>query len=398
MNIVHIDDFFHPDAGYQENILSKYQAQNGHKVTFVTSEAAKLPKVLTSFFNFSNIRERDLLFEKNTGVKVIRIPLYAYISGRSIYYESIFKTVDSLKPDILYVHGNDSYIGIRYAFKLKKLKYPVVFDNHMHDKASRNKFKYLFYFFYRNFITPKILKSKAIVIKTIDFDFVQRRHGIPVEFSPVIGFGSDLLKFHPDYTVKSDMRKKYKISPEDFVVIYAGKFDEAKGGLLLARTIQRKIRSNRKVVFMLIGTVVGAGKKEIENTLNQSENRIIRIETQPYVELPKFFQCADMAVFANQSSLTFFDVQACGLPVVLNDSEVNIERVKHNNGVCFKSGDADDFRSKIEYMANLSEPEYRKMSECSFDFIKTHYDYQKKADEYQKILDSIMKKFCNAKV
>ena len=129
MKIVHIEDFFHPDTGYQLNILSKYQSKNGHDVIIVSSRMEKMPKHLTSFFNTSDIAERDKHFESNTGVKILRVPIYSYISGRSIYYESVFKTVDRLTPNILYVHGNDTYIGIRYALKLKKLNYPVVFDN-----------------------------------------------------------------------------------------------------------------------------------------------------------------------------------------------------------------------------------------------------------------------------
>jgi glycosyltransferase involved in cell wall biosynthesis len=390
---VHIEDFFHPDAGYQVNILSKYQIMKGHKVTIVTSEIDKLPKSLTTFFDVSNMQKKDKAFEQSTGVKLLRVSLYSFISGRSIYHESIFKTVDNLKPDIVYVHGNDTYIGIRYALKLKRLRYPVIFDNHMLDMASKNKFNILFYFFYRKFVTPKIIESQSTVIRTVDNDFVQRRLGIPVKYSPIIGFGSDLLHFHPNESVKVEMRKKYKINQEDFVVIYAGKLDNSKGGLLLAKAIEKKIKSSRNIVFLLIGTLAGSDKEEIENILHKSENRIIRIGTQPYRELSKFFQCADIAVFAKQCSLTFFDVQACGLPVILEENVINLERVKNNNGVCFKSGDCNDLRNKIQSMANLKKEEYKNMSNASVELIKTQYDYRKKADEYQIILDNAVKNF-----
>lgn len=38
MKIVHVEDFFHPDAGYQINILPKYMAKMGHEVVVITSE------------------------------------------------------------------------------------------------------------------------------------------------------------------------------------------------------------------------------------------------------------------------------------------------------------------------------------------------------------------------
>ena len=55
MKIVHIEDFFHPEAGYQINILPKYMVRAGHEVTIITSEADKAAKQLTGFFGTDGI-------------------------------------------------------------------------------------------------------------------------------------------------------------------------------------------------------------------------------------------------------------------------------------------------------------------------------------------------------
>ena len=49
MKIVQIEDFFHPDAGYKINILSKYFARMGHETVIITAELDKMPDFLTSF-------------------------------------------------------------------------------------------------------------------------------------------------------------------------------------------------------------------------------------------------------------------------------------------------------------------------------------------------------------
>ena len=85
MRIVHIEDFFHPDAGYQVNILSKYQTRLGHEVYVITSEFKKIPTYLKCFFGDENISALDDEFKKKYKVNIIRIPLIAYISGRAIY-------------------------------------------------------------------------------------------------------------------------------------------------------------------------------------------------------------------------------------------------------------------------------------------------------------------------
>ena len=56
MKIVNVEDFFHPDAGYQINILSKYHVALGHDVTIITAQMEKVPVTLTSFFGRENIK------------------------------------------------------------------------------------------------------------------------------------------------------------------------------------------------------------------------------------------------------------------------------------------------------------------------------------------------------
>ena len=62
MKIVHIEDFVHPDAGYQLNSLAPLQHLQGHDVTIVTAELDKVPDFLTNFFGRENIEQRDRQF------------------------------------------------------------------------------------------------------------------------------------------------------------------------------------------------------------------------------------------------------------------------------------------------------------------------------------------------
>lgn len=393
MKIVEIEDFFHPDAGYQINVLSEYLSKMGNQVVIVTSELEKMPAFLTNFFGADNISERDRSYEKRTGVKIIRQPIFRYISGRSIYYPSIFRVVDELAPDILYVHGNDTYIGMKYAARIERLKYPVIFDNHMLDMASKNKFRSIFRCYYRTFITPKLKKNKSIIIRTVNDDFIFKRYSISKEQSPVIGFGSNLLLFHPDSENKSKMREKLKIGSNSIVFIYAGKLDESKGGGFFAQSISEKFNSDKEAVFLIIGNFVGDYGKNVQRTLKQSKNRMIHLPSQKYIDLAQYYQCADFAVFPRQCSLSFYDVQACGLPVVLEDNVVNRQRVTHKNGILFHSMDQSDLRDKIFQCAQINRDLYHEMSKNSIELIKTRYNYETVAKDYLRIINSEMEKY-----
>ena len=124
MKAVHIEEFFHPDAGYQVNLLSRLQVAQGNDVTIVTAELDKMPSYLTAFFGKDHIEERDRAFERETGVKVIRIPLLGYYSGRAIFHPRLFRTVSACRPDVAFVHGEDTLTGILYIWLARWLKYP----------------------------------------------------------------------------------------------------------------------------------------------------------------------------------------------------------------------------------------------------------------------------------
>src|SRR5690349_19722133 len=117
MRIVHIEDFVHPDAGYQVNLLSRLQVRQGHEVYVVTGELDKVPTVYTQFFGKDNIEARDRRCLETTGVKIIRIPLLGWYSGRAIFYPRIFKVVDDLRPDVAFVHGEDVLTGMLYILR-----------------------------------------------------------------------------------------------------------------------------------------------------------------------------------------------------------------------------------------------------------------------------------------
>lgn len=375
MKIIHVQDIFHPEAGYQENVLSKYQALQGYDVTVVASEIDKVPDHILGFFGKEDIQKKDIDFMNETGVKLIRLPVYRYISGRAIYKRGVFKKISELNPDILFIHGNDTYIGMRYIFRLNKLKHPIIYDNHMVDVASHNKFRALYYFFYKKFCAPRLIQHEITVIRTENDDFVQRRLGFPVDLSPVIQFGSDLLLFKRDPKNRGEMRKALDISEETFVVIYAGKLDEYKGGLFLANSISERYGTSRKIEFVIVGNFVGEYGEKVKKTMEQSHNRIHYFPTQKYMDLPKFWQMADCAVIPKECSTTFFDAQACGLPVIAEDIDINKERLSHDNGYCYRKDSMEDFRDKICSIAGLPASEYGKMSQNAVQYVTENYNY-----------------------
>lgn len=390
MKIVQVEDIFHPEAGYQINILSKYMVRFGHKVTIITARLDKIKSNVVSFFGSDQLDKKDQIYSEKYGVKIIRLPVDKIVSGRVVFGRELIPTIQQEKPDIVYVHGNDTLTGMRYLLQYKKLGYPLIMDSHMLEMASTNRFNKIFRKGYKSVFSPIIVKNKIQVIRTQDDPYVEKCLGIPLSQAPWISVGSDTMLFHPDEEAKTRFRRRYEIPQDDFVIIYAGKLDESKGGMLLAEAIQKKLQTSRAVTFLIVGKAVGEYGRQVEETLKASENRVLRFPTQKYEDLAGFYQAADLAIFPRQCSLSFYDVQACGLPVVFEDDVVNLGRAKNNNAVTFIKGDSADFRKKMEYIMNLSQAEFSLMQKAAQQYVSENFDYKKIAIKYCTVIEEEM--------
>lgn len=387
MRIINIVDLFHPDAGYENNVLSKYMVKFGHEYIILTTD---LPTP-GSFFDETNIAEKDKNFKQSTGVTVIRLHCRHYVSGRAIWnYGEMLKTIKKLSPDLVFFCGNDTYVAIRSLLRLKDFQMAVVTDSHMLEMASANPLKRFFQQFYRKKVTPIIIKNNIYVIRQQNDDYVERCLGIPMRLAPWISFGSDIMLFHPNEKNRKRFREDNHIDDDAFVVLYAGKLTKGKGADLLANTIKEKIPSKRQLVFLIIGNISGEYGVEVQALLDTSENRIIQFPTQKYVDLPQFYQAADLALFPKQCSLSFYDVEACAVPVLSEDNNINVDRCSHENGWNFKCGDVDDFRKKLSMIINMDKDEFKKYCKNAQDFVLNSYSYEDKAREYERLFKKIV--------
>ena len=388
MIILHIDETFHPEYGYHTSILCKYQAKTlTNRVYILTVDEKHLYPVYKSFGDFSYDLNKDKIYEQDN-LKIIRIPTIGYYSGRAIYRKKIFEEINRIKPDVIYCHLVESLIAIKLI--LKDINYPIFFDSHMLSMASKNPLKKIYNFLYRKIVTKRIIKKNYLVIKTQDDNYITDVLGIPENQTKFISFGTNTSLFKKNLEVKALMREKLGINQNDFVVIYTGKLNADKGGPFLADAIRKKILlKNKNIVFILVGYAT----EEIKRKFEKSQNRIIFIERQKYVDLNKYYQTADLSIFPKQCSLSFYDAQACGLPVVSEDNNVNIDRLKFDNGKTFRSGDASDFVKQIKYFGNCTDKELEFYSNNSINYILNNYSYDLIVKQYNEIIEKVINDF-----
>ncbi len=385
MKIVYVDETFHPAYGYQSNPLAKFQQAQGNDVCIVTVDHNHLYPVYSDFGDDgSSVLKDDETYQNSTGVRIVRIKTKGYFMSRALISRNMFQAVRSQHPDVVFVHCAESLTAMR--FLLHRKEWPMMLDSHMLSMASQSRFVGMFEAVYRAVFRRIIEKHRYYVIRTQDDDYVNTHLGIRKELTPFISFGTDTLLFHPLAPARTKFRKEHEISSDDFVVVYTGKLTEAKGGQLLADTFRKKF--DVPVTLVCVGTPPDDEYgRNVKKTFEESENRIITFPTQKYMELAPFYQMADLSVFPRQCSMSFYDAQACGLPVVSEYNNVNSDRCSHRNGDNFKSGSVEDFRAKIMKFASMSKDERMEYSSNALAFIQTGYDYADIAKRYTVYLE-----------
>lgn len=384
MKIVYVDETFHPAYGYQSTPLAKFQQRQGHEVVIVTVSKDHLHPVYKAFGdNGETVEQDDEAYEKATGVKIVRVKTYGFFMHRAVYSHALFKAVRDQHPDVVFVHCVETLTAMRFLIHRKE--WPLMFDTHMLAMASKSRFVGNFEAFYRAVFRRIIERNHYYVIRTQDDDYINTHMGVKKELTPFISFGTDTLLFHPSPEVRCAFREQYEIGQDDFVVIYTGKLTPAKAGKFLAETFRKRFAV--PVTLVCVGTLQdNEYGQAVQKILDESENRIIQFPTQKYMDLAPFYQMADLSIFPKQCSMSFYDTQACGLPVLSEENNVNCDRCSHHNGDNFKAGDVEDFRAKILKFAMMPKEERETYSRNALALIADGYDYADIARQYTEYL------------
>ena len=153
MKIVHVEDYFDPQAGYQINELLMNNNENDKVYLITTKDQTPFHKKYQSKF------DDDFALKYN--VKIIRVNKLLKISTRILYF-NLFRLIDSINPDLVFLHGIGDFKDL-ILFR-KKRKYKIVRDCHMSWVASKNKFSKLYFIFYR-LIFAKLINKTNIYSK-----------------------------------------------------------------------------------------------------------------------------------------------------------------------------------------------------------------------------------------
>lgn len=301
---------------YQDNLLPKYQKKLGNNVTILTSQF-----VWDSNGNITISEKNDYI--NKDGVRMLRLKLKGSnnFSKKFKKYDQVFESIEKLKPDILFIHGCQ-FLDIKQCVKYAK-QYPdvkVYVDNHADFSNSASNW------LSKNILHKVIWKKCAKMIEpfTTKFygvlparvDFLVDVYGIPSEKVELLVIGADDEKVTAAKidSTKRELRNKYGIKPNEFLIITGGKIDNAKKQTLLLMQAVKEI-GRKDLKLLVFGPVIEDLRAQVENLVDG--NNIQYVSWVDPEDTYKYFGAADLVIFPGRHSVFWEQVAGLGIPMIV---------------------------------------------------------------------------------
>ena len=175
----------------------------------------------------------------------------------------------------------------------------------------------------------------------------------------VIYNGVDVNKFSYRDCVNQELRTKYGIKEDDFVIGFSGVFMKYHAIDVLIQSFSIVAQHRSDVHLLLIGD--GDIKEELINLVKKLDisNKTIFTGFIPFADMPNYLSICDILVLplptrSHSSPIKLYEYMAMGKCVVVSDVGQHVEVIKDNyNGVVFKAGDVKCLSEKLsELVAN----------------------------------------------
>lgn len=364
MKILHVmlGAFYIDNYSYQENLLPKYHKKAGNEVEIVASlytfdengKGAWLPSA-TKYINEHGIPVTRLAFKKSRFARRLR------------RYVGLLDELERFSPEVIFIHGVqfcDIDVIVKYLKKHKDVK--VYADNHADfsnsakNWMSKNIQHRIIWRSCAQKINPYVKKFYGVLPARVDF--LINEYKLPKEKVELLVMGADDEAVDAAATpeIKNNIRERYGISDDDFLIIYGGKTDNYKKQVFLLMDAVNEIK-NENVKLIIFGSVIPELKAEMEKRCSRKVKYIGWLLAADSYD---YFAAADLAVFPGRHSVFWEQVAGQGIPLLVKKWD-GTTHVDCGGNVRFLTQDST---AEIkEALQSILNGEYEKMKNAAKD-------------------------------
>lgn len=379
MKITHIClvEGYTEGLNYQENIIIKYQAKEGHQVSLLTTDHCFTEGVW-------GVCQTESDYINPQGVHIIRLPFLfpiPYKINRKIgIFKDTIKVLEELKPDVIFVHNLQFWdIKAIVAYKKRNPKVVIYADNHSDFSNSARNWvaKNILYRFWWKPCAKKLepWTEKFFGVLPARIDFLQNVYGISKKKTDLLVMGADdeCVERAAKPEIRKKVREQYGITEDEFLIVTGGKIDAFKTQTLLLMEAVQKI-DNNKIKLLVFGSVEENLK---DSLLKLSDGKKVQYigwakGEQPY----EYFASADLVAFPGRHSVYWEQVVAQRIPMICKYWE-GTTHIDIGGNVEFLYKDSmEEIKEKLEMIINAPE-KYRQMKERAEGSGKEDFSYAK---------------------
>ena len=308
---------YNENWNYQENILPKYHAKQGHTVY----------QIVTPYMwkGTEQVISPDKEYINDYGVHIIRMDAHKGIIGGTRFnrYPKVKKELEKISPDILFIHDvqcldmtvvaeylRDNPTCIAYADNHSD------FSNSARNWLSRNILHKIIWKRMAQTVNPYVKRFYGVLPARVDF--LVDVYGLPKEKVEllVMGADDDLVAAAKENKKIKCIRQKYGIDENDFLIMTGGKIDSFKTQTLLLMKAVAAIDDD-KVKLIVFGSVAPELNKSVEELSDGKKVQYIGwIQANDSYD---YFEASDLVVFPGRHSVFWEQVAGQGIPMVVKD-------------------------------------------------------------------------------
>lgn len=265
--------------------------------------------------------------------------------------------VKSLNLDIIHSHQPYS-LGDEAMKHARSLKIPLVFTYHIKYEDYSHYIplipKSIAQSFIRKITTGYSNKSDAVIAPSSAIKKLLLDNGVNARIE-IIPSGISISEFAKETGRREELRSKYKIGPDDVVLITACRITEEKNVKFLIKAFNKIRKTCANAKFIIVGD--GAVKKDLETMVNnfRLEKDVIFTGLVGKEEIISLYQASDIFVFASLTEtqgLVAVEAMSAGIPAVaVKASGIEDMIVSGEDGI-LTSNDVDEFSSAAAKVIN----------------------------------------------
>lgn len=334
-----------------------------------------------SFFIFTLKDSKADLLSKKNNLNIENIPNYfRYLDFFSAY--KISKILNKHSTDICIVGKTESIGLLALARKFCKKQFKIVLYQQMQSGLIKKDI-------YHNWVYKNL--HSAIVLTNIMKKELSETTIFPTEKIKAIPYGIELEKYNPENNNKQDLRAKFGLPQNSFIIACIGRIEEHKGQQILTQAfIKAKLQNS---FLVICGSA--DDKEDFENLLKEIEANELQNSFKyiPFIEnVNELLACLDVFVMPSNSEtfgLVLIEAMASGLAVIGTNSGGVPEIITNKrNGLIFGQKDINTLADLLSFY--YKNPDIRKVfaKQAREDALEK-YDYLTQRNKFFEFCDKV---------